>query len=291
MLAGRVRAVVSLVLDTILMLKTVTLMTTLILFKISGGFTIRRSPQLKRINRLLPNTGYNNYNFTKYSNVTTTLIGNTSTNDVSKLVYPINNTSIVNGITSLLNLTITGARTGITIIHYGNSYRRHPHVTRCSNLRAYTTVGSYNTNRANYKFNYLNYNSYITTYRFNTVSVGPRANLPRISRRGYANYNTYTGTYPHRVVRLHGGNPGNHHICIRYIGRSGKTITGGTYDITYVKYNGYRGIYGFSTVAMRGGITCISFGGYHVYAGYISRYPANTLMGMGFPIGGGRRWS
>lgn len=274
---------VSLVLITMVSLKTVNLVTTMVLCTTSGGFTICRSPQVTGIDRILPRTGYNKYNCPNYSNFTNTYIGTTSTNSLRNGLYPINNTPMVRGMTTVLKLRTITTRPGITIMEYGNDYRGHPHATLCSKTGSYTVTRTASNNRANYAFNYLNYNSYIRTYRFSTVRVGPRANLPRISRRGYATYKTYDGTYPHGVVRVHPGKGGGHHMIIVYIGGSGKTITGGTYGTDYVNYKGYIGIYPFRTVALRGRLTCVSPTGYGSYHGYRSRYPGKTVRTVGFP--------
>lgn len=279
--------VVGLVLVTIVSLKTVTLILTTVLCITSGGFTICRSPQVTRMKRILPRTGYNKYNCPNYDNFTSTYIG---TNSLSKGFYPMNKRPIVTGVTSVLKLMTKRTRPVMTIIEYGKAYTGHPHVGRCSNTGDYTVTTSLCNKRANYDCNYLNYNSYITTYRFSTVRVGPRAKLPRISRTGYATYNTYIGTYPGTVVRVHPRNGGSHHICISYIGGSGNTITHGTYAIDYVNYKGYIGAYPFRTVALRGGLTCVSPSGYGSYQGYIRMYPRGAVVRLGFPPHGpGRR--
>lgn len=261
-------------------LKTVTLISTTVLCTTSGGFTICRSPHVTRISRILPRTGYNKYNCPKYDKFTSTYIG---TNSLRNGFYPMNKRSIVARITSVLKLSTNRTRPVITIIEYGKAYTGHPHAGLCSNTGDYTVTTSLCNKRANYDFKYLKYNSYMTIYRFSTVRVGPRAKLPRMSRTGYATYNTYMGTYPGTVVRVHPRNGGSHHICISYMGGSGNTITHGTYAIDYVNYNGYIGAYPFRTVALRGGLTCVSPGGYGSYHGYIRIYPRKAVVRLGFP--------
>ncbi len=244
---------------------------------------MRRSRHVNLMTRILPRTGYNNYNCPKYSKFTTTYIGTTSTNSLRNGLYPMNKRTIVRGITTVIKLAIRTDMPGITIMHYGNAYTGHSHIIRFSNIQDYHIRLLSKAKRATYTFNYLNNNSYITTYRFNTLAVGRRAKVPRIGRRLYATYNTYMGTYPHIIVRLHPGKPGDHHVTILYMGHSGKTITGGIYGTSYVKYNGYIGMYRFRTVALGSGLTCVSPRGYGLYHGYRRTYPGNTVRTVGFP--------
>ncbi len=250
------------VLVPIVVVTIVNLVTKLNLSFTSGCVTIPISRARRRVEGTLPNTGYNTYNFSNYSNCTTTL----TRNGTRPGLYTPNNTSSTRGVTRVLGMRMDLSG-GITIIYYGNDPRGAAHTFTCRNVRDYTTTGVLRNKPLSYGCNYVKLLSYMGTYPFGTVVIG--SSRPAIYGSLYINYKGYIATYPGNIVGLL---PLSFGATILYGGGRGNTPIIGTYRDDYVTYKVYRHMYRGSTVGVVSGLTRVSCALYSKYKGYGRTY-------------------